>query len=162
MLFALLKSGKRRAEYFPIRHFGFLGARKLAVNARRRMERHRSEVSKAAQLRVPWDVGGGASEAHGVPWAPTCGEEEPNTFPNQHTRDTGVNDLWNKYVLEAIQRGGSPTARISFCTKERSFASNFMAIGSSAAADGCSPKHSGNVGCSCFVVPASRNVQRWP
>ncbi|PFH36598.1 hypothetical protein BESB_047900 [Besnoitia besnoiti] len=35
--------GKRRAEYFPIRHFGFFGARRLAVNARRRMERLRQE-----------------------------------------------------------------------------------------------------------------------
>ncbi|KEP62211.1 UNVERIFIED_CONTAM: AP2 domain transcription factor AP2IX-3 [Hammondia hammondi] len=44
--------GKRRAEYYPIRHFGFFGARRLAVHARRRMERLRQEQQYFQQQMV--------------------------------------------------------------------------------------------------------------
>ncbi|PHJ22874.1 ap2 domain transcription factor ap2ix-3 [Cystoisospora suis] len=43
-------AGKRRAEYFPIRHFGFFGARRLAIQARRRMEKLRQEQKMQSHL----------------------------------------------------------------------------------------------------------------
>ncbi|CDJ28764.1 uncharacterized protein EMH_0017020 [Eimeria mitis] len=100
--FTDVQSGKRRAEYFPIRHFGFLGARLLAVNARKKMEKFRSQANVNAQANEKFkkesikhnDVSGVGEDTMG----------EVDSFESQIAKEAGVQDLWNKYVLETLQR----------------------------------------------------------
>ncbi|CDJ54303.1 hypothetical protein, conserved [Eimeria brunetti] len=102
--FTDVESGKRRAEYFPIRHFGFLGARLLAVNARRKMERFRSQAS--ANVHSPEKCKKEDAIEHDLSASRsaegTAGEVD--SFESHRSREAGVQDLWNKYVVEILQR----------------------------------------------------------
>lgn len=100
----LLQSGKRRAEYFPIRHFGFLGARLLAVNARKRMERARSQAcgSAFATDKLRKENIEAREPAHDTSDA----IREAGSLNHRLTRDSDTPDLWNSYVLETLQQRG--------------------------------------------------------
>ncbi|XP_026194205.1 uncharacterized protein LOC34620125 [Cyclospora cayetanensis] len=96
------ESGKRRAEYFPIRHFGFLGARLLAVDTRQRMERFWSTTrisTKEHKQRQRGDVG-----LHGISEISEGTMSEISKTDGHHSLDAGLPDIWNKYVLEILQR----------------------------------------------------------
>ncbi|CDJ38225.1 hypothetical protein ETH_00009540 [Eimeria tenella] len=102
--FTDVQSGKRRAEYFPIRHFGFLGARLLAVNARKRMERARSQAcgSAFATDKLRKENIEAREPAHDTSDA----IREAGSLNHRLTRDSDTPDLWNSYVLETLQQRG--------------------------------------------------------
>ncbi|CDI75388.1 hypothetical protein, conserved [Eimeria praecox] len=116
--FTDVQSGKRRAEYFPIRHFGFLGARLLAVNARKKMERFRSQASASAQSSEK--IKKETLSQHDS----SCVEDgtmgEVNSFESHVAKEAGTEDLWNKYVVEILQRTDAHKD-LHFSTTEATF-----------------------------------------
>ncbi|KAL8433320.1 hypothetical protein Efla_001874 [Eimeria flavescens] len=98
------QNGKRRAEYFPIRHFGFLGARRLAVTTRRKMILCQSQRISRGQT--------GEKLREEETQEEPCGTVKPSEYKsaqqatlehNSVKATIGAHDLWNKYVLETLQ-----------------------------------------------------------
>lgn len=98
------QSGKRRAEYFPIRHFGFLGARMLAVNARRRVERLFFQKTSHGRLQPFRDSGNCGRRSYTSRRLPNDAADKDGGFDGRLTDETSNHDLWSKYVIETIHR----------------------------------------------------------
>lgn len=74
----------------------------MAVNARRKMEKFRSQAKATTQANeklkketfTHHDLSGGGEGTVG----------EVDSFGTHMAKETGVQDLWNKYVVEALQQ----------------------------------------------------------
>ncbi|KAL8273741.1 hypothetical protein Esti_002341 [Eimeria stiedai] len=103
--FTDMQSGKRRAEYFPIRQFGFLGARRLAMTARKRLDQFRIQACTCVQKRCQHGIER-TSEGNSVLLASEH-KKSPSSFLEwKQPKNTEGHDLWNKYFLETMQRHG--------------------------------------------------------
>ncbi|KAL8449731.1 hypothetical protein Emed_002986 [Eimeria media] len=147
-LMALLQSGKRRAEYFPIRQFGFLGARRLAMTARKRLAQFQIQTCTSVQQK--YQSGSEFADEASALLPSEHTSSTPTFFEWGQPKNSDVHDLWNKYLLETMQRHGTPTPTLTHGGASVSFAVPCF--------QWRNPKHPTAASLFCFLSPLNMAV----